>query len=327
MRIGPHHIHPPLVLAPMAGITDKPFRQLCRRMGAGLAVSEMTTADPQLWHTPKSRWRMDHAGEPGPISVQIAGHDPAMLAEAARHNVALGADIIDINMGCPARKVCNVAAGSALLRDEALVGRILEAVVAAVPVPVTLKIRSGYSRRERNATTIAGIAESAGIAAITVHGRSREDHFSGSAEYESVAAVKAAVGIPVILNGDIVDAAQAQRLLRATGADAVMIGRAAQGRPWIFRELAQQLQAGVAPPAPAPAEVAAIVDAHLRALHAFYGDYMGLRIARKHLAWYAKPHPGADAFRKLVNQAEDAAMQLQLAREHFGGLAGQRRAA
>lgn len=327
MRIGPHDISPPLVLAPMAGITDKPFRQLCRRMGAGLAVSEMTTADPRLWHTPKSRWRMDHGGEPGPVSVQVVGHDPSMLAEAARRNVALGADIIDINMGCPARKVCNVAAGSALLRDEALVGRILEAVVAAVPVPVTLKIRTGYSRAERNATRIARIAESAGIAAITVHGRTREDRFEGSAEHESVAAVKAAVGIPVILNGDIGDAAQAERLLHATGADGVMVGRAAQGRPWVFRELAEQLRDGRAPPAPTPAEVAAIVDGHLQALYGFYGEYMGLRIARKHLAWYAGPYPGATTFRQRVNRAEDAATQLRLAREHFGGLDGQRRAA
>ena len=228
----------------MAGVTDKPFRQLCRRMGAGLAVSEMTIADPRLWGTRKSRRRMDHADEPGPVSVQIAGYDPQMLADAARHNVDQGAEIIDINMGCPAKKVCNVASGSALLRDEPLVGRILDAVVRAVPVPVTLKIRTGYARGERNAVSIARVAESSGIAALAVHGRTREDFFSGEAEYDSIAAVKSAVGIPVIVNGDIATPVKARQVLERTRCDALMIGRAAQGRPWIFREIAHYLATG-----------------------------------------------------------------------------------
>ena len=327
MRIGPHLIDPPLILAPMAGVTDKPFRQLCRRLGAGLAVSEMTIADPRLWGTRKSRQRMDHAGEPAPVSVQIAGYDPAMLADAARHNVALGADIIDINMGCPAKKVCNVASGSALLRDEALVGRILDAVVAAVPVPVTLKIRTGYSRAARNAVAVARIAEAAGVAALAVHGRTREDHFRGEAEHDTVAAVKAAVRIPVILNGDIRDAGQALALLRRTGADAVMIGRAAQGRPWIFRDIASRLRGGEPLPEPSVAEVAEILLGHLQALHAFYGEYMGVRIARKHLGWYAAAQAGAAEFRARINQTGSAAEQLRLAREHFAQAAAPRRAA
>jgi len=230
MHIGPYRIDPPVILAPMAGVTDKPFRQLCRRLGAGLAVSEMTTAEPRLWSTRKSRLRMDHADEPGPVSVQLAGTDPEVLAHAARHNVAQGAQIIDLNMGCPAKKVCNVAAGSALLRDELLVARILSAVVAAVPVPVTLKIRTGYSRAERNAVRIARVAEASGIAAIAVHGRTREDFFTGHAEYESVAAVKAAVRIPVIVNGDVDTPEKAAEVLRATGCDAIMLGRPALGQ-------------------------------------------------------------------------------------------------
>ena len=327
MHIGPHPIDPPLILAPMAGVSDKPFRQLCRRLGAGLAVSEMTIADPRLWGTRKSRQRMDHAGEPAPVSVQIAGYDPAMLADAARHNVALGADIIDINMGCPAKKVCNVASGSALLRDEALVGRILGAVVAAVPVPVTLKIRTGYSRAERNAVAVARIAEAAGVAALAVHGRTREDHFTGEAEHDTVAAVKAAVGIPVILNGDIRDAGQALALLRRTGADAVMIGRAAQGRPWIFRDIASRLRGGGPLPEPSVAEVADILLGHLQALYGFYGEHMGLRIARKHLAWYSQPYPGAAEFRARINHATGTAEQLRLVRGHFDQLAVEQRAA
>ncbi|MBN8483009.1 MAG: tRNA dihydrouridine synthase DusB, partial [Xanthomonadales bacterium] len=233
MQIGPYRIDPPVVLAPMAGVTDKPFRQLCKRLGAGLAVSEMTISDPRLWRTRKSIQRMDHAGEPAPVSVQIAGHDPAMLAEAARYNVDHGAQIIDINMGCPAKKVCNVWAGSALLQDEALVARIVEAVVAAVDVPVTLKIRTGWNRANRNGIAIARIAEAAGIAALAVHGRTREDLYQGEAEYATIASIKDAVGIPVIANGDIDSPAKAHAVLAATGADAVMVGRAAQGRPWL----------------------------------------------------------------------------------------------
>jgi tRNA-dihydrouridine synthase B len=321
MQIGPYGIDPPVVLAPMAGVTDKPFRQLCRRFGAGLAISEMTIADPRLWGTRKSQRRMDFAAEPSPVSVQIAGYDPAMLADAARHNVALGAGIIDINMGCPAKKVCNVASGSALLRDEALVGRILDTVVAAVAVPVTLKIRTGYSRADRNAVRVARIAESAGVAALAVHGRTREDFFTGEAEHDTAAAVKAAVRIPVIANGDIGSPQQARAVLARTGCDAVMIGRAAQGRPWIFREIAYCLAGGGELPEPSPAEIGAIALAHLHALHDFYGEHMGVRIARKHLAWYAARLPGAQAFRAAVNRAERAACQRRLAREHFEGLA------
>lgn len=317
MFIGHHHIDPPVILAPMAGITDKPFRRLCRRMGAGLAVSEMTTADRRLWHTSKSRWRMDHSGEPAPISIQIAGHDPQMLAEAARHNVALGADIIDINMGCPAKKVCNVAAGSALLRDTALVGRILEAVVAAVEVPVTLKIRTGYTAADRNALSVARIAEAAGIAALAIHGRTREDRFRGEAEHATAAEVKASVGIPVIINGDIASLDEARTLLDRSGADAVMIGRAAQGRPWLFRELAA-LGGRQLPPLDDAAK-ADIICEHIGAMHAFYGDDMGLRIARKHLGWYAGSHARARAFRAQINRLDDAAAQRQAVRQYFSG--------
>ena len=323
MQIGPHRIDPPLILAPMAGVTDKPFRQLCRRLGAGLAVSEMTTAEPRLWATRKSRLRMDHADEPGPVSVQLAGTDPDALASAARHNVALGAQIIDLNMGCPAKKVCSVAAGSALLRDEALVGRILAAVVAAVPVPVTLKIRTGYSRTERNAVRIARLAEAAGIAAIAVHGRTREDFFTGEAEYESVAAVKAAVRIPVIVNGDVDNPEKAARLLRTTGCDAIMLGRAALGRPWIFREIAHYLATGVRFPPPDIEEVREILLGHLAALHAFYGEHPGVRIARKHLGWYCRELPGGAAFRSAVNRVENAAEQAELARLFLQGLPGE----
>jgi tRNA-dihydrouridine synthase B len=317
MKIGPHQIATPVLLAPMAGITDKPFRALARRMGAGLAVSEMTSADPRLWHTRKSLRRMDLGGETGPVSVQIAGYDPAMLADAARHNVALGADIIDINMGCPAKKVCNVASGSALLRDERLVARILESVVGAVAVPVTLKIRTGYSRPTRNALSIARIAEAAGVAALAVHGRTREDHFRGEAEHETVAAVKAAVGIPVIVNGDVDSAAKAADVLAGTGADAVMIGRAAQGRPWIFREIVHFLATGKALPAPDAGELLAIVAEHVTDMHAFYGEHMGVRIARKHLGWYSRDLPGADAFRASANRAECAREQMRIARAFY----------
>jgi tRNA-dihydrouridine synthase B len=301
----------------MAGVTDKPFRQLCRKLGAGLAVSEMTIAEPRLWATRKSRLRMDHADEQAPISVQIAGYDPQMLAEAARYNVDRGASIIDINMGCPAKKVCNVAAGSALLRDEALVGRILDAVVRAVPVPVTLKIRTGYARSDRNAISIARIAESAGVAALAIHGRTREDLFRGEAEYHSIAAVKAAVGIPVIVNGDIDTPEKARLVLERTQCDAVMIGRAAQGRPWIFREIGHYLATGTAHCEPSTIEVRDTLLGHLDALHEFYGEAMGVRVARKHLGWYSKDHPGNLAFRAVVNRAETAVEQVRLTRNYF----------
>jgi len=321
MRIGPYPIDPPVVLAPMAGVTDKPFRQLCKRLGAGLAVSEMTSADPRLWTTRKSLRRMDHVGEPEPVSVQIAGYDPAMLAEAARYNVAHGAQLVDINMGCPAKKVCNVWAGSALLQDEALVGRILAAVVAAVEVPVTLKIRTGWNRDHRNGVRIARIAEDAGIAALAVHGRTRADLYQGEAEYETIAAIKAAIRLPVLANGDVDSPQKAKQVLDATGADAVMIGRAAQGRPWIFREVAHFLATGESSPAPGPAEVRDLLLGHLDALYAFYGEAQGVRIARKHLGWYAKDRAENAAFRAVANRAESAAEQQRLTRDYFDALA------
>ena len=321
MQIGPYKLDPPLALAPMAGVTDKPFRQLCKRLGAGLAVSEMTTADPRLWGTRKSRLRMDHAGEPAPVSVQIAGYDPQMLADAARHNVELGAQIIDINMGCPAKKVCNVWSGSALMQDEPLVARILDAVVRAVEVPVTLKIRTGWNRDNRNGLRIARIAEDAGIAALAVHGRTRADQYEGDAEYDTIAAIKAAVRIPVAANGDVDTPAKAKAVLAHTGADALWIGRAAQGRPWIFREIAHFLATGRTLAPPSPAEVCAILCEHLDALYAFYGEEHGVRIARKHLAWYARDRPENAAFRAVANAAQTAADQFRLTRDYFAALA------
>ncbi|MFC5740002.1 tRNA dihydrouridine synthase DusB [Dyella tabacisoli] len=320
MLIGPYRIDPPVVLAPMAGVTDKPFRLLCKRLGAGLAVSEMTNADPRLWQTRKSLKRMDHLGEPEPVSVQIAGYDPAMLADAARYNADHGAQIIDINMGCPAKKVCNVWSGSALLQDEPLVARILSAVAQAVSIPVTLKIRTGWDREHKNALTIARIAEDSGIAALAVHGRTRADKYEGEAEYETIAAVKAAVRIPVLANGDVLTPQQAKHVLHVTGADAVMIGRGAQGRPWIFREIAHYLATGEQLPEPTPAEVATILLDHLEQLYAFYGELQGLRIARKHLGWYAKDRAENAAFRHVVNRAETASDQLRLTRDYFAAL-------
>jgi tRNA-dihydrouridine synthase B len=320
MRIGPYSIAPGVVLAPMAGVTDKPFRLLCKRMGAGLAVSEMTTADPRLWNTTKSLRRMDHDGEPEPVSVQIAGYDPGMLAEAAKYNADNGAQIVDINMGCPAKKVCNVWSGSALLQDEPLVARILAAVVKAVDIPVTLKIRTGWDRDNRNALTIARIAEDAGIAALAVHGRTRADKYEGDAEYATIAAVKASVRIPVMANGDVVTPEKARDVLAATGADAIMVGRGAQGRPWIFREIAHFLETGEHLAEPSPTEVRDILCGHLEHLYAFYGEKMGVRIARKHLGWYAKDRPENAAFRDVVNRAEDAATQMRLTREYFDAL-------
>ena len=328
MQIGSYLIDPPVVLAPMAGVTDKPFRLLCKRLGAGLAVSEMTNADPRLWHTRKSLQRMDHVGEPEPVSVQIAGYDPTMLAEAARFNVANGAQLIDINMGCPAKKVCNVWSGSALLQDEPLVARIVKAVVDAVEVPVTLKIRTGWDRQNKNALNIAHIAQDNGIAALAVHGRTRADKYEGDAEYDTITAVKAAVHIPVLANGDVGTPQQARHVLDITGADALMIGRGAQGRPWIFREIAHYLATGELLPEPEPAEVAAILLGHLEQLYAFYGELQGVRIARKHLGWYAKDRPENAAFRQVVNRAESADTQLRLTREYFAALAvGERLAA
>jgi tRNA-dihydrouridine synthase B len=320
MRIGLNDISPRVVLAPMAGVTDKPFRVLCKRLGAGLCVSEMTTSDPRFWNTAKSRHRMDHEGEPAPISVQIAGTVPEVMAEAARYNVDHGAQIIDINMGCPAKKVCNAWAGSALMRDEALVARILEGVVGAVSVPVTLKIRTGWAADQRNALMIARIAESAGIASLAVHGRTRDQQYAGFAEYDTIASIKSQLSIPVIANGDIDSPQKAAFVLTHTGADAVMIGRAAQGRPWIFREVAHYLFTGELLAEPSLREVRDILISHLEHLHAFYGEHAGVRIARKHLGWYAKDRPENAAFRAVVNQAETADAQLQLTRDYFEAL-------
>ena len=320
MQIGPHNIDPPLILAPMAGVTDKPFRLLCKRLGAGYAVSEMTSSDPRLWRTRKSAHRLDHVGEPAPIGVQIAGADSQALAAAARHAVENGAEIVDINMGCPAKKVCNAWAGSALLKDEALVERIVRSVVTAVDVPVTLKIRTGWDRENRNGVRIARIAEDAGVSALAVHGRTRDMLYTGDAEYDTIAAIKQAVRIPVIANGDVTSPEKARAVLAATGADALMIGRAAQGRPWIFREIANFLATGQLVPPPSIAAVCDTLLEHVRALHAFYGELAGVRIARKHLAWYAKDRPENAAFRAVVNRAETAEEQLRLTRDYFAAL-------
>ena len=319
-RIGPHEIAPRVILAPMAGVTDKPFRVLCKRLGAGLCVSEMTTSDPRFWNTAKSRHRMDHDGEPAPISVQIAGTVPEILADAARYNVDHGAQIIDINMGCPAKKVCNAWAGSALMRDEALVARILDAVVRAVDVPVTLKIRTGWAADQRNALAIARIAQEAGVAALAVHGRTRDQQYTGVAEYETIGEVKAALSIPVFANGDIDSPDKAEQVLARTGCDAVLVGRAAQGRPWIFREIAHYLATGELLPPPSLAEVRDVLLGHLTHLHEFYGEPSGVRIARKHLGWYAKDRPENGAFRAVVNHAETADAQLRLTRDYFDAL-------
>ncbi|GAB3381633.1 tRNA dihydrouridine synthase DusB [Lysobacter fragariae] len=320
MPIGPYSISPRVILAPMAGVTDKPFRVLCKRLGAGLCVSEMTTSDPRFWKTSKSLHRMDHEGEPAPISVQIAGTVPEVMADAARYNVDHGAQIIDINMGCPAKKVCNAWAGSALMRDEALVARILEAVVKSVDVPVTLKIRTGWDHDQRNAPAIARIAQESGIAALAVHGRTRDQQYTGVAEYDTIAAIKSQLSIPVMANGDIDSPQKAAFVLQHTGADAVLIGRAAQGRPWIFRAIAHYLATGETLPEPSAAEVRDILLGHLEHLHAFYGEPSGVRIARKHLGWYAKDRPENVAFRAVVNRAETAQAQLQLTRDYFDAL-------
>lgn len=316
LLIGRHRIDPPLILAPMAGVTDKPMRQICRRLGAGYAVSEMLASDPKLWETRKSVSRRDHSGETGPIGVQIAGADSRMLAGAARFNVEQGADIIDINMGCPAKKVLKTWAGSALLENEVLVGRILQAVVAAVDVPVTLKIRTGPHREHRNGAAIAKIAESSGIAALAVHGRTRDQRFRGDAEYDTVASIKSRVSIPVIANGDITSAAKAKLVLEKTGVDGLMIGRAAQGRPWIFREIA-----GASGAEPGRAELQAIVHEHLTGLYDLYGDVHGVRVARKHIAWYLDGFPGVVEFRRRVNRVETPREQLAFVADFIERLA------
>lgn len=319
-NIGPYTLPNPLIVAPMAGVTDRPFRLLCRRLGAGLAVSEMVIADSKLWHTRKSRLRLDHQGEPEPRSVQIAGGDPEMLANAARLNAEHGAQIIDINMGCPAKKVCNKAAGSALMKDEALVRDILQAVVAAVEVPVTLKMRTGWDQEHRNAPIIARMAEDAGIQALAIHGRTRADAYKGCAEYDTIAEVKSRVSIPVFANGDITSPQKARQVLVHTGADGLLIGRAAQGSPWIFREILHFLETGQQLPAPDLNEVEQILTEHLRALHEFYGEVMGPRIARKHVGWYLQAHDESRAFRKRFNAIEDGLEQRDVIQQYFAAL-------
>ena len=324
MQIGPHTLANTLFVAPMAGVTDRPFRQLCRAFGAGYAVSEMVTSRPDLWHTLKTSRRADHVGEPGPIAVQIAGTDASMMAEAARYNIERGSRIIDINMGCPAKKVCNQWAGSALMQDEALALAIVEAVVAACAphgVPVTLKMRTGWCAAQKNALRIARAAEGAGVQMLTVHGRTREQGYRGEAEYDTIAAVKAALAIPVVANGDIDSPAKALAVLRATGADALMIGRAAQGRPWIFREIAHFLATGRELAPPLVLEVRRALLAHLQDHYGLYGEHTGVRSARKHIGWYVRGLPGGEAFRQRMNRIDSAAVQWQVVADYFEELA------
>lgn len=322
MKIGPYTLDNPLILAPMAGITDRPFRTLCRELGASLTVSEMVTSNKHLWHSRKTQLRLDHKGESSPRSVQIAGSDPAQMAEAALFNVNNGAQIIDINMGCPAKKVCNVMAGSALMKNESLVADILQSVVAAVDVPVTLKIRTGWDLENRNAINIAKIAESEGIQALTIHGRSRACAFKGQAEYDTITDVKSRINIPVIANGDIDSPEKAAEVLQQTGVDAIMIGRGAQGHPWIFREILYYLEHGEKLPALDTKEVNLLLNKHLKSLYDFYGELAGVRIARKHIGWYCKQHfnqsvktnsdiiAEVELFRKNINKVESAEIQL-----------------
>ena len=320
MQIGPYSITNKTILAPMAGITDRPFRQLCKQLGAGMAVSEMVTANSLLWGSKKTLNRTNHEGEKEPRVVQIAGSDPALLAEAARYNVDHGAQIIDINMGCPAKKVCNVMAGSALLRDETRVGRIFDSVVTAVNAPVTVKIRTGWDMDNRNGIRIARIAEATGIKALAVHGRTRACGYRGQAEYDTIAAIKEHVTIPVIANGDITTPEKARFVLERTGADAVMIGRAAQGNPWIFREINHFLATGEQLPSPTLHEIRNILLNHLQEIYHFYGEYTGVRMARKHICWYTKSRPHGAAFRQAVNQLETSTQQLAATRNFFDRL-------
>jgi tRNA-dihydrouridine synthase B len=315
--IGPYHIQNQTVLAPMAGVTDLPFRQLCRKMGAGLVVSEMVAADPNTWSTRKSRLRVQFGDEPAPRSVQIAGYDPQMMAKAALFNVQLGAEIIDINMGCPAKKVCKRAAGSALLQNPELVKDILTAVVSAVDVPVTLKIRTGWDRRNRNAETIARIAEDSGVAALAVHGRTKACRFVGEVEYDTIAKVVEAVSIPVLANGDITDPQKAVSVLKHTGAAAVMIGRAAQGNPWIFNQINHYLKYCQPLAPPSMEECSQVMSEHLLALHNFYGETGGVRISRKHIGWYINPLPGGKEFTRMFNTLETTEQQRHFLRSFF----------
>lgn len=321
VRIGPHQLSNNVFVAPMAGVTDRPFRQLCKELGAGYAVSEMAASNPRLWASEKSSRRIDHAGEMEPKAVQIAGAIPDELAQCAQFNVARGAQIIDINMGCPVKKVCNNWCGSSLLQNESLVAEILHAVVQAVDVPVTLKFRTGWDRANKNALRIAKIAESAGIAMLTLHGRTRADRYDGEAEYETIAQVKAAVGIPVVANGDITTPEKARDVLAYTKADAVMIGRAAQGRPWICREIHHFLETGTHLPPPFVAEVQHLMQQHLQAHYAFYGDYLGVRTARKHIGWYVRDLPGGEDFRQSMNLIESCTEQLDAVGQFFAAQA------
>ena len=319
MQIGRYKLKNNLIVAPMAGVTDRPFRMLCKRMGAGMAVSEMVASNSLLYGSEKTKRRANHEGEVDPISVQILGADPKMLAQAARHNVDHGAQIIDINMGCPAKKICNVMAGSALMQNEKLVAEILASVVAAVDVPVTLKIRTGWDKSNRNALNIARIAESSGIQALAIHGRTRACAYTGDAEYDTIRAVKAEVRIPIIANGDITTPEKAKFVLQHTGADAVMIGRAAQGRPWLFREIAHFLDTGSHLLSPQVSEIQEILIGHVHELYGFYGEQTGLRVARKHISWYTKGLAGSAHFRHHMNQLESITEQLQAVNDFFEG--------
>jgi len=317
MHIGPYQLSNKLILAPMAGVTDLPFRKLCRSLGAGMAVSEMVSSNSLLWGSDKTKRRASHEGETDPKSVQIMGTEPAMMAEAAKYNFDNDAQIIDINMGCPAKKVCNVLAGSALLQDEKLVGEILTAVVEAVDIPVTLKIRTGWDRESRNAVNIARIAEDAGIQSLAIHGRTRADQYRGDAEYDTIADVKSRIAIPVIANGDIKTPEKAKFVLDYTKADAVMIGRAAQGRPWIFREIEHYLKTGEHLPEPNVEEIRDILLGHLDNLYDFYGEFTGVRVARKHISWYSKGQSHGGAFRQAVCRVNTIDEQLNITREFF----------
>jgi tRNA-dihydrouridine synthase B len=315
--IGPYLMKNPLILAPMAGVTDLPFRQLCHSLGAGLAVSEMVTSDVRLWNSNKSKHRLVHDLEISPRSIQIAGGDPDMMSEAAKLNVSLGAQIIDINMGCPAKKVCNKAAGSALLKDEKLVRSILESVVNSVSVPVTLKIRTGWSPESKNGLTIAKMAEDIGIQALAVHGRTRECRFKGEVEYDTIARIKQNLSIPVFANGDITDVHKAKFVKDYTQVDGIMIGRAAQGKPWIFREINHFLQTNKELSPPSIQEIAQLVSQHVRKLHSFYGNYSGIRIARKHVGWYLKTLADDSSFRNTFNRIEETEEQLEQLHQFF----------
>jgi len=317
MRIGPYQLKNNLIVAPMAGVTDRPFRMLCKRMGAGMAVSEMVASNSLLYGSEKTKRRANHEGEVDPISVQIVGADPGMLAQAAKYNVDRGAQIIDINMGCPAKKICNVMAGSALLQNEPLVARLLEAVVGAVDVPVTLKIRTGWDKQNRNAIRIARIAESSGIQALAIHGRTRACAYTGDAEYDTIAAVKASVCIPIIANGDITTPEKARHVLQYSGADAVMIGRAAQGRPWLFREIEHFLNTGTHLVAPQVDEVQRVLVQHMHELYEFYGEHTGTRVARKHISWYTRGLEGSAKFRHHMNELPTSAEQMMAVSDFF----------